>query len=385
MKSKNTSLISGGQFIVLLFKIEVRLLLKEEPLFPAVDHSTMESYFRNNYGGFTPTSAMAMEEGIAESFRQVGNKTATQLNTFNRYYKIFPDDELGNIISYVFIVRPDLNMDFAVNSDIVYMNLLRQNPEIILNLTQDFSTNLSNYYELNGGTPDHHFVSFLTDRVQNYSIPDVNVKTFDIEQPYTNFHTVYASNSNESRTGAQFDITFRETKRLTVTKFFDAWVRYMDAIQLGRLSPKRKYVTSRILNGSSILDYATSVYLIDTLVDGGEIVYFHKTTGAFPITVPHSNWSFQQKGVSDSSVTIQFAGGLPEPLNPIVMNDFNFNSMISSDDETMLTENNYGNPIVGKPFITWNSTKNKYMLRWKPFSSDKYTSSGGGGGNSSVR
>ena len=365
MKPKNTNLIPGRHSLCLPIKIEVSLLIKEEPLFPAIDHSTMEASFKSRFGGQDPTNLMANNQGIAESFKQVGVRTKAQINTFNRYYRIYPDDELGNIISYVFMVRPDLNMDFACNIDPYYQNLLNAHPGIIMNLTQEAGTTLNSVYDKIGGTPQHHFISFLTDRIQSYSVPDVNVKTFDMEQPFTNFHTVYAANSNESRTGAQFDITFRESKKLEVTKFFDAWVRYIDAINIGRLTPKRKYITSRITNGSSIIDYATSVYLIDTLADGGEIVYFHKTTGAFPITVPHSNWSFQSKSSVDPTVNIQFAGGLPEPLNPFILSEFNYNSQIF---DTISSEMNYENPIVGRPFIKYSSKRNCYMLRWQPLS-----------------
>lgn len=344
--------------------------MKEEDLFPSRDHTDVEREFYTLYGEKSPTIRMVDDEGIAESFGDVGIKNKFQLNTFNRYYKVFPDDEIGNILSYVFIVRPDLNMGIAIKNDPFFADLANTFPNLVLNLTQDIgiNTDLNILAQKCGGQMNHQFVSFLTNRVRSYDIPDVNVKTFDIEQPYTNFHTMYAANSNESRTGHQFSITLRETKNLEITKFFEGWVRYMDGIQLGRYYPKRKYVTSRITNGSSVLDYATSVYLINTLADGEEIVYFHKSTGAFPTTVPHSTWGFKTPGAGsiENEVSIQFTGGLPEPLNPAVLGEFNYNAGVSS---LCVSETNYNNPIVGVPFITYSPKRKRFLLRWKPYNS----------------
>lgn len=342
---------------------------KEEPLFPVLNKEILKT----QYGSNSPDELMKFKEGVAESveeiFPQIGSfkgSGRTHTRAFNRYYKIFPDDELGNIFSYVFLVKPDLNMDYAINADPYFAGLVDTHPNVILNLTHSSSdTTIQNLISQCGGTPDHHFISFLTNRIESYNVPDVNLKTFDMEQPYTNFHTVYGANSNESRTGSQFDITFKENKHLDITRFFDAWIRYIDAINLGNLHPKSKYLNAKVSLGSSIIDYGTSIYLIDTLADGGEIIYFHKTTGAFPTSAPHSTWSFNTGGKVDPSITIQFSGGLPEPLNPIILADFNYNAGCFDGSRVITKTLNYANPIVGAPFITYKPEKKKYYLRWR--------------------
>ena len=341
---------------------------KEEPLFPVLDKYVLKA----EKGPNSPDELMKRKEGISESIEEVysslSNPGLGRAHTmaFNRYYKIFPDDELGNIFSYVFMVKPDLNMDYAINADPYFGGLVNTHVNVVLNLTHPSeATYLAQEAGKCGGVPDHHFVPFLTNRVESYNVPDVNLKTFDMEQPFTNFPTVYGANSNESRTGSQFDITFKENKQLDITRFFDAWIRYIDAINLGNLHPKSKYLNAKVSMGSSIIDYGTSIYLIDTLADGGEIVYFHKTTGAFPTSAPHSTWSFTSGGKVDSSITVQFSGGLPEPLNPMVLADFNYNAGCFNGTGNIIRTLDYNNPIVGAPFITFNPTKNKYYLRWR--------------------
>ena len=319
---------------------------------------------------------MIKHEGIADGWGGPHGITQltgrTRMDSFNRYYKIFPSEEMSSLCSYVFIVRPDLNMAAAINADPYFNSIYNLYPDIISGLTQFSSSDVNVPYS-------HHFVPFLTDRILSYQVSDYSVKSYEFEQPFTGYKTSYAGNSNESKSGVTFDISFRESSGLMVTKYFDAWVRYIDAVTTGRIAGKSEYIQAKLKTGASIIDYATAVYLIKTKPDGEEIVYFHKSVGGFPTTVPHSNWSFAKDGAVDNTINIQFSGGFPESLKPRILVEFNYNSgvIVASDATTphlidrltrsTLVPAKYGNPIVDVPYIVYDDSHDRppaYRLKW---------------------
>lgn len=335
----------------------------EEDLFPVITKYTIESEMG---AGNTPDYNLLVEHGVAESIFEIPNVRKDESNAFNRYYKVFPGDEMSGLIKYVFMIRPDCNMDYCVKNDAYFANLALNHPKVILSLTQSCGSYLKEKLNTQNYEPNHHFISWLVPRTQSYSIPDFELKTYDFEQPYTNFHTGYAGNGNDSRSGAMMDLTIRENKKLEVTALFDAWVKYIDGIQIGQYSPKEKYVTSRITDGSVILDYTTSIYEIVCLPDACSIVYIHKTTALFPVGVPHSIWSHDGGGYGSSNqVSVRLAGGLPEAFDPAIMADFNYNAGCSNLTSIASTRN-YNTPVVGAPFITYSEKTRKYYLRWRP-------------------
>ena len=334
----------------------------EEDLFPALTKDDVEREL-GKYN--TPDYNLLINEGVAESIQEYPGVGKVEANVFNRYYKVFPSDEMTGLIKYVFIVRPDCNMDYCIRNDTYFRDIAMRFPRVIASLTQSYGGVLRGLFNDIGYEPSHHFISWLVPRTLSYSIPDFELKVYDYEQPYTNFHTGYAGNGNDSRSGAVVDLTFRETKNLEVTLLFDAWLKYIDGIQIGQYSPKQKYVTSRITDGSVILDYTTSIYEIACLPDATTIVYVHKTTALFPTGVPHSIWSHDGGGYgSSNNVNIRMSGGLPEAYDPSIMADFNYNAGCSQIT-TIASDRNYTTPIVGAPFITYSAPNRKYYLRWR--------------------
>lgn len=309
-----------------------------------------------------PDYHLLIEHGVAEEMNEDPRAFSNPLGVFNRYYKVYPGDESSGILNYIFLVRPDLNMDYCITHDPYYKNLWLEDPNLVLSLTQSVGTTIGKAQEASR-FPSHHFIDWLTPRVTSYSVPDIQLKTYDFEQPFTNYHTGYAGNMNDSLSGAQIDIQFRDFKRMSILRYFDAWVRYINGVNTGIYSPKSKYVTSRITDGAVILDYCTSVYQIGVLADAREIVYFHKTTGLFPTSVPLSVNSHSGTPNTDNILSVQFAGGFPEPFEPAIFADFNYNSGLGNLSSINL-ETNFSAPLVGPPVITWNSRYRKYYLRW---------------------
>jgi len=308
---------------------------------------------------------------------------------FNRYRMIYPGDELVTGKKYCFIVKPDLNILDAAEKDPYFYNLLLTKPYIAQSLTHVdiLTTGMAGGRGTNGITEDNHFISFLTPRAMSFSLPDFQVQEYKLDQPFTGFSTSYAGNSNDIRTNQSTQVQFRETDNLDVTALFDAWVKYIDLVSYGVVSPYYDYATARMTYGVPIIDYATSIYEIITKPDGNDIIYWAKFTGLFPTMMPHSNFQFTYEDRMDNGVEIQFSGGLPETLNPKILAEFNYNAGIFADAEDGLptqvriesprhvpNSRNFadvegtpsGASVVGAPFITFDGINGCYKLRWRP-------------------
>ena len=206
------------------------------------------------------------------------NRDAFEMSVFNRYGWLYPDDELGSTQAYVFIVRPDLNILRTKQSagSAIMLNAQAENheyfryiystdPTILWGLTQQFCTG--------DASNSHQFIPFLVDRVEEYSVPDYEIHVNEMTQPFTNFKTNYAGNSNDSLSGSTVSITFRETANLRVLKFFHAWIEYMNCLSRGLFEPRYEYKYSKLTDGALRLDYTTSIYFI-RVKPNMEIVYF---------------------------------------------------------------------------------------------------------------
>lgn len=267
-----------------------------------------------------------------------GNTYANTLKYFDRLYSVYPSEEIDNVCQYVFLVRPDLNIlssptdllhisqsemekkgylqNSSPSNDATLKYMMQRYPNVVRSLTT----------YLEGG--HHDFIPFLVGRTESLQIPDYTIKNYKLSQPYTNYQLPYASHALESQTGGEFEISFREDKEYRVHKLFQTWVYYIDAVTRNLFAPKMKHIIH------NKLDYATSVYTITCLQDAETIVYWSKYTGAFPLTVPNSDVSFNLRGTPNNKVSIPFAYFHQEALNPYILLDFNKNSHVQKPDKT---------------------------------------------------
>jgi len=322
---------------------------------------------------------------------------------YDRYYSVYPDLELDNLCQYVFIVRPDLNIikpnsknklvditDYQINRG--YAANSSPNKDQFMRYMNKYYNNILRHLtsEL---TVHNDFMPYLVGRTEALQIPDYGVKNYYIMQPFTGLTLPYASNALESMTGGggTFDITFREDNEFKIHKLFQAWLHYIDGVTRNLFTPLDKYVAN------NIIDYATSVYCITCKADGETIIYWTKYTGAFPISNPNSDTSFNLRGSVNTRMTVQFAYFLAEAMDPMILTDFNQNAHVDSSEagikkrvkdsipiysgtkfsgypklSTITADllNEYavlgtGYGLVGSPFIYKDSNTKQYKLGWK--------------------
>lgn len=365
------------------------------------------------------TNTKAMNERISPKHRikaGINNKLHYHLNDtvgrgsysanttlyFDRLYSIWPNHEVSSMCTYVFFVRPDLNIINGNTNKLVSSNIDRKKylPNGSPSRDQHFKWMNKTYPnvlgQLSGSrVKGHDFMPMLTGRVESINLPDYKVKDYKLTQPYTGYNMPYASHALESITGGEFEVTFRDDEDLIVLKLFQCWLYYINGVTRNMFSPKAKYLRN------NRVDYCTSVYVITCKADASEIVHWVKYTGAFPTTAPHSNMSFNLRGGVNNKITVPFAYFHQEPLNPLSLIDFNKNANITKDASKIpyiplynkttiksiglekkksplrnlpsgLTSSfcgsasvsgGTGNGLVKCPFIC--KEDNKYYLRWK--------------------
>ena len=343
----------------------------------------------------------------AENMTTYGNHVKNVQTNFDRLYSVYPEMELDSLGQYIFIVRPNLNIykndtslvkmssksyeaSSAPAADPFFNYMNNQHPYMLKSLTD----------ELDWG---HDFIPYLVGRTESLQLPDYRIKTYNLNQPFTNFNLPYAGHALDSMTGGEFDITFREDNELRIHKLFQAWVYYIHNVTRNMFSPKKEYIRD------NVIDYATSIYSIVCKPDAETIVHWAKYTGAFPTNVPNNDMSFNLRGGVPNKVSIPFTYFLQESMDPYILFDFNKNAHVTTPSKegyiplhqtTTLKSGGFkdyrtskmktidtnllnakvdnslslpmtmglGNGIVGCPFIV-RHTNGEFHLRWKAASS----------------
>lgn len=319
------------------------------------------------YDGFPRDRYGSNKKNMRTELREVMNLTPVidsyqdSYQNFNRLYSIYPEQELSNLKTYVFMVRPSCNIltNGGSNSELVPAN---QTDPLLTYMSQDHKTVLR--FLCDGLSADHKFIPFLVYRTESLQLADYTLKDSTVNQPYTNWQIPYGINANESITGGSFDITFREDNQLRVTKLFHAWTHYINGTMRGTLQPNKNLTTKQ-----NKFDYMTTVYLITCAPDASTILYFSQYVGCFPTNVPHSNFSFNLRGDTDNKITIPFRYFKLNHFDPQTLHDFNKCS--TPDKSSKYTEAKIynekdgvmGDAIVGAPYIVYERAS--YRLKWK--------------------
>ena len=290
---------------------------------------------------------------------QMRNSTDNQVY-YDRLYSVYPEKELDGLCQYVFIVRPDTNIfsdkkELSLSPSCDKNAFLRYMRSMHPTILRHLSSNL---------TAHNDFMPYLVGRTESLQLPDYTIKSYSINQPYTNLLIPYGGNGFESMTGGTFDITFREDNEFLIHKLFQAWLTYISGLTRNAIVPKEKHINQ------NKIDYATSVYCITCAADGETILYWAKYTGAFPTTNPNSDLSFNLRGSVPNKVTIPFTYFLCESMEPFILSDFNQNAHVTTPRENFAPIYNTsslgtGYGLVGSPYIYRKDFSSPYLLKWK--------------------
>lgn len=321
----------------------------------AASHKFTDTEMRQLHNMFSQWTSNGLNVGYA-------------LDNFNRFYSVFPEMEMpSDLKTYVFITRPEMNLLGSSTSyslsgnpssklskenytDSRLQYLYSSNPEILYMLSENFSG-------------EHDFIPYLQGRTESLQLPDYQIRTSDFTIPFYSYKFTYPTVTNESITGGTFDISFREDSELRITKLFQFWIYYMDAVMKNKMSPDR----SHIIN--NFYDFMCSVYEFVCDPTTERILYWAKYTGCYPTSVPISNLSHNLRSTVDNKVSIQFNYMMVECLEPRVIEDFDQNTsgVASSRAYVPVYDETYGmvgESTVGCPKIVLSSDESSLLLKW---------------------
>lgn len=358
--------VSLGDFTL---RSEMDLVHDTSPAYGAAGLTSLDFQGAGFTNSFPGEGARAFSDSEMRDLHEMFNlwtsdgiNAARTMDNFNRFYALYPELELpGNLKTYVFITRPDCNIFSNISDGILTedaktdgmtQRLLLSNPEILMMLSKDL-------------TWQHDFIPYLQGRTLSMQIPDVQIRTSDFTVPFFSYKYSFPTVMNESETGGSFDITFREDGEFRVTKMFNYWINYMDAINKNRYKPSR----SHILDNS--FDYMCSVYEFICDPTSEWILFYAKYTGCVPVSVPTSNMSFSLGDSYDNKVPISFQYIRTECMKPGIITDFMRNVHRRSGVYCDLRDDDFdvtSPSLVACPTIVQSSAEsgNKLLLKWYP-------------------
>ena len=297
-------------------------------------------------------------ENIYDDFKESIDKVKSNVNlsisrldwfiNFNRYRTTHPDYHLTGSQGHVFMTRPALNIFDSAGSNIneeikktsdgaFFAEAIARHGTISRSLTKEFSG-------------DHDFIPIIHNTARTIDIQDTSIDTQEYGETLTKWKVVYAKDVIKSLTSGTFSINYVDDSHLSISYLHLIWLYYMNGVSRGEYGPLQQYVKE------GILDYASSCYYILTDITGENILFWSKYWGVFPTNYPSSAFSMRDSDmVKTPEVTIQYAYSFKRDMDPVILAEFNRNSLSGKNWEyiPIHSREEIGpyNTIVGPPFI----------------------------------
>lgn len=275
--------------------------------------------------------------------------TTRHLTHMNRFH--LPTNNSGlSTKSFIFVSRPDLNLfneldrsgridPWAMNPNLKrlpgfkYLARIRgtQSDPGIGNTIM----NSLEYYGTSG--LDTPWLSIFTNQAKGYSISDREMDVTEMGETFHGNKVLYAEPTFRHKIGGTTTIPFLERRDLTLYYTLRMWIEYIQAVSLGYCKPR----WCHMYNGE--VDYAVSLYYIQTDETMENILYWEKLTGLIPLTVPDSFFEWSDGGSpKDMEYSITFAYSFRTVMDEYHLSEIN-------NSYTKFRAN--GNNINGMPLI----------------------------------
>ena len=272
------------------------------------------------------------------------------LNKFNRYkLSEFSEPHVGGL-SYVFFVKPDLNLnDIAIRT----LNIDPGLPNTFMNDIKNLLMTTPSEPH-NGLNPTPGFIPLLTNLSENFEVQDYSIRNIESYQTFRGFKLNIPGSGMDSVAGGTFSINYTELDSLPVTYLHKIWLDYIDCIRIGKYSSDKFKARSRHRN-RKIADYYSSVFYITVAPDGETIQYFCKLTGVFPLNIPYSAFNWNEGERKITKLNINYAYSYKEDMNIVTLEN-DFKRIYSSGYESA---KNLANTWMEYPYIVLVGNKRK--------------------------
>jgi hypothetical protein len=200
---------------------------------------------------------------------------------------------------YVFVTRPDLNLDPAEAVSALALGKPTA-PNSIASM-------------LKGGAG---IIPLITNLVEGINPSDISLDIHSIGEGWDGSKLPTPRSTLNSRQDGTLQLDIGEWSGLPATKLHKIWVDYIEYVAKGILSPKVDYMKGRIL------DYAVSIYYFQCRPDGATIEFGVRFTGCFPTAVPFSPWTGRIGSQDAVKLSIPYAYSYMEPMDHIIFEEF---------------------------------------------------------------
>ena len=236
-----------------------------------------------------------------------GHADERHINKINRF-KFITDMSGLSTKSFIFMTKPDLNIfDRDENGAIINNKMnpdLRRIPEFkYIGRNKDIGWNIIDsleYWPTNSGhTP---WLSIITNQAQGYTPIDRELGYTEVGETFHGHRVLYGKHDFKHNIAGTVSIPFMERRDLSLYYTLKFWTEYIHCINLGFVSPNEIHIQN------AELDYAVSLFYIQTDETMENILYWEKLTGVFPLKCPDSffEWTKGSPGKS-MEYTIDFA------------------------------------------------------------------------------
>lgn len=300
--------------------------------------------------------------------------TRTQLNDrytkYSRFGYLDPYNALTQTREYLFFTKPDLHLfqdrnPTALNPELArypfFRDALLRYPYVMQHLQQRVGD-------------DNPLMPLLTNTVSSsLDLPDASAEEMDTMANIYGTKLTYRGSSYKSDEQHQFSLEFTDTKYLEIYMLFKIYDDYEKLKKMGRISlPDVNYIYRKILHDQ----FSIFKFIVDE--DGETLLYWAKTYGTYPLSVPRNAIS----DLSDNSrlkFTIDFKCQFVDDMDPQILVDFNtlVQSQYSGLTEMPLFDQARLHPDgewAKIPYIAYKTAQEspglkgmqkKYMLKWR--------------------
>lgn len=269
-------------------------------------------------------------------------------NKFSRYGYIDPYNTEQVSTEYLFFTKPDLNL-FKENT---YGSDLNNDLAKIPFFAEANKRHKNALRQLEYSVPDVHgaknpFMYLLSNSVTSkLDLPNITAEFKDSTPNIMGTSIQYRSHSFKSDIGYDFSLSFTDTAYLEVYTLLKAYDEYMRMVKIGELSPKKKYIKSRILSEQ----FSIYKFLIGS--DGETILFYSKLTGCYFTDVPRGD--FSDPGPDGFKFSASFHAQFVEDNNPLILAEFNrlVKPLIKSDAK-YANIYDFANNVVDNTWVRW--------------------------------
>lgn len=228
---------------------------------------------------------LSKEEGWAADKRQI-----SKINRF----KYITDKSGLSTKSFIFMTKPDLNLYKLDENDVVIWGTM--NPDLIrlpefkyIGRNKDVGFDILDSLEYFGtGSGYTPWLSIITNQAEGYTPIDREIGYTEVGETFHGHKVLYGKHDFKHNVAGTVTIPFSERRDLSLYYTLKIWTEYIHCINIGLVEPHPIHMLNKEL------DYAVSLYYIQTDETMENIIYWEKLTGVFPLKCPDSFFAWNK-------------------------------------------------------------------------------------------